>query len=330
MEVLKVYQITDRVIIQSNLTDEQKTNINLIFKKILGVDEKGKSGEIKKFIINKDIENHKLLKVKTILSDNKNDLDIVSKILDSFADELLHAELVNDGDSIRRNKNITQGTLFIKMKSNMIIFLKLDEIVIIDKETFAMSDSYSIDRKYYKAAIYSGDDVDVIDKNNKNVANYWAKRFLKIIPKRDDKQNTKVLADLVKSKDILNKNILDLSYGEEIYNAIQHYINNENIFDVNDLYEYISNRVQNIELSLYDIFNIDKLNLIDSSFHIDKNEINKAYEESLRVNKNISLKFDNIFNAYHRGEVLLEDNKLIIKVHDEYKNKITQLIDKIK
>ncbi|MEL7647305.1 MAG: hypothetical protein AAGU76_04390 [Sedimentibacter sp.] len=326
MELIYIYNITDSVLKQTNINEEQKSNISKIFSKLLGSNELGIPGEVRRFIVNSDKDsNHKLLRIKNDFF-NKDVSEKLTLLLDSFADDLLKAELVESDGTIRRNKRITQGMLLIKMLSEKIIFLKLEEIPSIDKDTFEITDSFGIDRKYYKAAIYCGEEINVIDKN-KNVANYWVDSFLNIKQLRNDAINTCDLVSAIKDKRIFKKDILESELGKDIYKYAQEYIFAETRFDSDDMYNIIMNKIDSDELSKDDIFISSELSKIDSDFIIDKKIVSHSYKKRLQVNDNIILDSKDIYTAVKAQHIVKEGAYLKVRIGSNHESEIAEIFE---
>lgn len=326
MESIHIYNITDVVSKRTNISEEQKRNISNIFNKLLGGDELGIPGEVRRFVVDSlENSNHKLLRIKNDFF-NKDITDELGQLLDSFAEDLLQAELVEVGGEIRRHKRITQGMLFIKMLASKIIFLKLEEIPSIDKNTFEITDSFGIDRKYYKAAIYCGEEVNVIDKN-KTVANYWVDKFLNIKPLRDDTSNTQDLVSVIKDKRLFKREVMESDLGMDIYKCAQDYIFAETRFDSDDMYNMIMNNIECDELLKDDIFVLSELSKIDSDFVIDKKIVGDSYKKRLKVNDNITLDSKNIYTAVKAQHLVKEDTYLKVRIESEYESAIAEIFE---
>lgn len=326
MELIYIYNITDSVSKRTNISEEQEKNISKIFIKLLGNDELGIPGEVRRFIVNSEEDpNHKLLKIKNDFFNNGVTEELI-QFLDSFADDLLEAELVEADGIKRRNKRITQGMLFIKMIPTKIIFLKLEEIPSIDKDTFEITDSFGIDRKYYKAAIYCGEEVNVIDKN-KTVANYWVDKFLDIKQLRNDAINTFDLVSVVKDKSIFKKDIMESELGDDIYKYAQEYIFTETRFDSDDMYSLIMNNIDSDELSKDDIFISSQLSKIDSDFIIDKKIVSNLYKRRLKVNDNIILDSKDIYTAVKAQHIIKEGAYLKVRIGSDCEREISEIFE---
>lgn len=231
MELICVYNISDKVEKRTDITDSYIDNINKIFVNLLGDREEGISGQARRYAIDPDLEMHKLLKLKRDYFNSQRTEELIN-FLDSFASDLLQAELVQgrkDGNK-RRNKRIAQGTLLIKMLENKIILLKLLELDGIDKETFEIIGELGAVRNYYKAAIYSGKEINIVDKNK---SKYWVEKFLNVQPVRDGLADTKVEIDNKKGtnvEDVINfiedskifaEKSIDPKYKEMLLNLLE-------------------------------------------------------------------------------------------------------------
>lgn len=326
MELIYVYNISDKVEKRTDITDEYIENINKIFIKLLGSNEEGISGQVRKYTINTDLMDHKLLKLKKDYFKEEGTEELID-FLDSFASDLLQAELVKDDSIIRRNKSITQGMLLIKKLATKIIFLKLEEIDSINKKTFEITDAFGAERKYYKAAIYSGQGINVIDKNN---ADYWVQKFLNIEPVRDNATNTEDLINLIESNKIFNNKILDSQYKEDVIKSARNYIMKGTTFDIEDMSHAILQDIDDEDLSQDEIFNMDEVAKIDSGFTIDSKTLNDNYKCKLQLNDNIILNSKNIVTAIKAQKIIqISNNSYIqIKIDESYKDKVKDLFNK--
>lgn len=326
MELIHIYNISDVVTKRTTIDEEQRRNIGKVFNKLLGENELGIPGEVRRFVVDsEENKNHKLLTIKNNFF-NKDSTDELVMFLDSFAEDLLNAELVEVSGEKRRHKRITQGMLLIKMLASKIIFLKLEEIPSIDKETFEITDSFGIDRKYYKAAIYSGEEVNVVDKN-KTVANYWVDKFLNIKQLRNDFSNTQDLVSVIKDKRLFKREIIESDLGKVIYKCAQDYIFTESRFDSDDMYNAIMNKIDCDELSKDDIFVLSELNKIDSDFIIDKKIVEDSYKKRLKVNDNITIDSKNIYTAIKAQYLVKEDIYLKVRIESEYLDEIAEMFE---
>jgi len=154
---IKVFDITESLVQEEQLKPIDIENIKKVFNKIFSP------------------QNTDHLKIDCYANENSilSQYQVNRKTfsMHRFAEELRLSELKRDGT---RNKQITEGNLFIKEESNRLILLKLENIEVIDKEkNYEMRTSFSTESNYYKGCIL-GDDlksITIIDIS-KSVAKY--------------------------------------------------------------------------------------------------------------------------------------------------------------
>ena len=157
---IKVFEINDNIR-EESLQEIDRNNIKIIFNKIF------------------QPTNADHLKISCYANDDSiineyhqnNNLDLVL-----MAEKLRVAESKADGT---RNKQITEGYLFVKQEKHQLILLKLENIEVVDKEkNYEIRTSFSTEANYYKGCIFKNnlEDIIIIDKN-KSIAKYWRKDF---------------------------------------------------------------------------------------------------------------------------------------------------------
>ena len=167
---IRVYEINDDVY-EENLKPLDIENINKIFSKIFSPEN------IDHNRIDCTVQDDSILKEYHIEQKTFN--------LMSFAEALKLAELKNDGT---RNRQITEGNLFIKRDDKKLFLLKLENLEVIDKgNNYEMRTSFTTESDYYKGCVFENNlsNVKVIDKN-KSVAKYWREKFLSLGLNRND------------------------------------------------------------------------------------------------------------------------------------------------
>ncbi|MCP7290516.1 hypothetical protein JKU53_00005, partial [Listeria monocytogenes] len=220
---IKVFDINESVY-EEQLEQIDIENINKVFSKIFSP------------------ENTDHLKIdcrindKSILKKYKENQSVFEMIM--FAEELRKAELKGDGT---RNKQITEGNLFIKKESNRLILLKLENIEVIDKEkNYEMRTSFSTESNYYKGCILGNDlnKITIIDKN-KSVAKYWREGFLNLSLNRNEYQNSKELIEMLKEDKLFTETLMSQDNFQEIKDQTENYIFSNDSFDKVNLAELL-------------------------------------------------------------------------------------------
>ncbi len=323
MEKIYVYSIGTSTKKREDIDDQKKENITKVIREILGPSESGKVGEINKYKINLDeFPDHKLARVSSV----QNRQNANEQFWDSFATDLLKAELVTDGKGeFRRNQTILQGILIIKATDQRVIFLKLEETLTwVDKQTFTISEALSIDKKYYKAAIYDGLSINVIDKNA-NIAKFWVSVFLKIEPLRTPTINTSDLMNLFTQKKIFSPDIYEEEDYPKLKTEFQNYINTETEFDLEEFSDLLRGIPGMDQYERMGIYSTELLSTIDNNFVLDKQVIDHALTEVLTPNKYAKVTVSNFPNARKGQNISYEKNRIIIRIDADNEDKIARL-----
>lgn len=324
--MIAVFSIDNDINYRNGIGKEQIENIDKILKSLIGDDLTGKDGE--RYFYHYTDDNHFLEEFKLkYFPITKDDL---KEEYERIALRLLAAERNSNGE---RNKRITKGLLFIRFLNKKLIFLKLEESESINYDTFEITTSYGIDKKYYKAAIFTADrnKVIIIDKNNK-VANYWSERFLNLIKTRDDKKNTKDLVGLLNNKNILNSNLSEQD-SEYYTKALIKYIKTNKTFDLDVFLKSNSLKSNDSSIDKSTIFNMNYFKDIDESFEIDEEERQRLFKINLKTSESTLIKSVDFYTSINSTEIILdEDNKqLIIKISKDFfgeiKSKFSQYRD---
>lgn len=322
--MLKAYSIRDRVI-DKKINESQARNLEIIVTRVLGADEQGKPGEIKLYKTDRNIENHKLhWFAKEIL----NQPPIAQKMeafSDRLAEDLLEAEMNEDQST--RNKNILEGVLIVKISWERLILLKLEDIEAIDPITFEIKSSIGLDRAYLKAAIFSGDEssIRVIDRQ-RQVANFWSSKFLKLVPVRTDVDNTKAIADAINNQQLLNDDTFTAEEKETATLVLAEHLTKESHFDLQEVSDLLKAKFPDKLLELSSLFQANVLQTIDEQFEISIDTINAAFRKKIRLNRYITIVMDNFYMAKDSllfdEKQFLSNNVLEIVVDDSCRDNV--------
>lgn len=242
--------------------------------------------------------------------------------MDKFADELRLAELKGDGT---RNKQITEGNLFIKRESNRLILLKLENIEVIDKEkNYEMRTSFSTESNYYKGCILGNDlkNITIIDKN-KSVAKYWREGFLNLLLNRDEYQNSKELIELLKGDELFTTELKNKSNFQEIKSQTENFIFQQNSFDKVKLANNLCEKKLIEELDLNKIYSAESKKL-DSEFLISKKALKEDYNKTIYLSEETKIYTENYVQLLKRQGIEYQDGKIILSVDDDYINKLPE------
>lgn len=285
-----------------------------------------------------DVENIKKIFDKVFAPDNTEHLKIScfaedSSILieynnslsnfniEKFAEELLKAELKNDGT---RNGQITEGYLFVKKDENgHLKILKLENIEVIDKENhYTMKTSFSTETNYYKGCIFSGDikNITIIDKNP-SIAKYWHQKFLNLSLIRDDYKNSMDLISIMKSDDLFSDEIIEQENYREIKDETQNFIFDNEIFDKVALANKLRSKNLIESKALNEIYSNKSIE-IDSEFSISSKAIKKEYNKTIEISNDTKIYTDNYEKLIKRQGIEYRDGKIILSVNDNFLNKL--------
>lgn len=298
---INVFNIS-KSIYEEKLLPIDKTNINKVFMKIFSS-------------ANTD-------HLKISCSANTNSIlrqfkDAPSKFnMTTFADELRKAELKNDGT---RNRQITEGYLFIKNENNQITLLKLENIEVVDIEKhYEMKNSFSTESNYYKGCIL-GDDLDsitIIDKN-KSIAKYWREAFLDLSLNRNEYQNSKELIELLIEDKLITQSLMNGDNFQQIKEQIEDYIFNSPTFDKLELANRLRGKKLIDEKDLHNIFS-DESKKIDTEFSISNKALKEKYKKTIHLSKDTKIYTDNYIKLFKRQGIEYHDGKIIITIDEEF------------
>lgn len=304
---IKVFEINETVK-EEKLSSVDIKNIQKIFSKIFSP------------------ENTDHLKVEckacpnSILNDYKNHQKKFE--LRKFADKLKKAEQKKDNT---RNRQITEGNLFIKADSNQLILLKLENIEVIDKEkNYEMKTSFSTESNYYKGCIFKKNlkEITIIDKN-KSVAKYWREDFLSLLVIKDGYENSKELIQMLKEDQLFSNEIKNQGNFQEIKRETEDYIFEKDSFDKVSLFcTLTSNELINNE-DLNCVYS-EESKKIDSEFLLSNRAIKEAYKKTISVSPDTKIYTDNYMKLIRRQGIYYKDGRLILPVDKKFIDKLPE------
>lgn len=309
MEIYSVYNIKETVSKRDSLTELQKENIDVILEKFT----KDNIGTT--YIVDKDQEQHR---INHLINNRLKESKIIKGIINDFANDLLSAEEIRDGNEVRRNRTIKSGILIVKYTRDKILFLKIEEVSIIDEEDFSFNYSYSGEKAYFKLAELYLDqednqtrEINIIDANAK-IAKYWSVNFLKLEPLNNDENNTKNFLKYLDKKTLLSDG-LDDTIQADIYKSIIDYLHNKSNFEFTLLTDHINKDIKS-DFKSSDIFKISIVNELDDSFHFDTTLKEQYFKLSVKVNDYVTLKIKDRFHATEGGFIKLSDDKKYFQI----------------
>ncbi len=292
----------NELITEEKLEDIDKKNIDKVFSKIFSPS---------------NYEHQKILcyaNNESILKEFKRS---PSKFdLAQIAQKLAQSELKSDGS---RNKQITEGFLFIKRSSNNLYLLKLENIEVVDIDKhYEMKPSFSTESNYYKGCILESDinNIIIIDKN-RSVAKYWIKEFLNLSLIRDDYLNTKDLISLHRQNKLLSDSIVASETYNEIRKIVDDNVINNEIFDKNELVAQLKSKKLVEQIELVEIFSEDA-KIIDSEFILSPKAIREEYKKTIEISKGTKIFTDNFSKLFERQKIKFENGNIVLKVDTEY------------
>lgn len=317
MAIYKVYDIEDNVNKRPELSEEQINNIEVLIEdktdsldsvSVLYTTENNEEHFIHEFNENHFTENLDEVKID-------NDLDY-------YAERLVQAEKVTDQDgTIRRNKNITPGILFLKYTTEKLILLKLESTEIVDRESFESRPELGTDREYYKIAIIEKNNLDriqIVDRNKK-IAKYWAESFLKLSRIRDSFTNTEDLMKLLDSESILSKDIwLDETSHNRAKRRLEEILYGGYVFNKRDIFQDLAENADigflSEEVTEEELFNQNSINILDDEFTIDKDVVYRYKREKLLVSEEIMIDVKNFEAQLKLRKIKLDEHEGIITI----------------
>jgi len=327
-----VYSIGEVVEPDDSLTQEKKDNLGKIIRDVLGVEETGQPGEIRKYKIEEgNAETHKITYFRHHFLDGKSDESKLSEFMKSLAQDLLNAELVKGKEGeLRRHKRITPGILIIKYSKSKLLLLKLEETNSIDKKTYETRSSFMSDKRYFKAAVITGESIYIID-NSRRVANYWAEKFLKLIQVRDNITNTTKLAKLLTEDKLISSMITDEEERKTTKRILQQLAFEQSYFVADRWLDEINNELpEGVEnyATIQDVFAPDALEQLDDMFQIDKKIISKKLKTILTVAENITIQAINIDLLIRRNEMNYIDGIIRITVPIKNRDEVEKIFNR--
>ncbi|MHC0551491.1 hypothetical protein [Salinicoccus sp. CNSTN-B1] len=326
----RVYDVDDSVTRRQNLNDKQIKNLDNLLKLILENDSNPGQHVLyelpKETQVDTDKEEHFLKVVNDKVFNNSTSDEEINEICTSISQKLHKAELVKTKEGYRRNKNITQGILIIKFFEDKLVLMKLEETESIDKKTFEILNSLSLDKNYYKVCLFKKDDysnIRVIDKN-KVIAKYWATKFLKLERKRDNTTNTLHLIEFYKNDELLSSELnVSPRVRKSLNNQILNFLSTSKEFDTEELFKFFNVNDKDL-LPVHNYLNREIFCKIDTEFEIDKDIIDSGFEEKVKVTNNITITSKNLRHDILAEKIKYRNGELIITIPDEYHNKVNE------
>ncbi len=304
---IKVFDIKDEII-EEKLEEIDVLNIKKVFTKIFSSQNTG------------HLKSSCKANEESILNEynaGKKEFNLFK-----FAEHLKEAESKGDGS---RNKQITEGYLFIRKEEEKLSLLKLENIEVVDKEkNYEMKTSFSTESNYYKGCIVQSDlnDITVVDRN-KSIAKYWRERFLELSLNRDEYQNSIELIDLFKKNNLYSDVVRDSENYQNIHEETESYIFQSNIFDKVDLANRMRSKSLISELELNEIYS-DSSKALDAEFGISQKAIKENYKKTINISKDTKIYTDNYAKLFKRQGIEYRDGKIILSVENEYINEIPE------
>jgi len=318
--MIKAYSI-GKSVVDHNVDKKQTENLEIIIRRVLGQDELGRPGEVKLYKVDKNISNHKFSRYAEDFLHHELNEARASVFCDQLADNLLKAELTEDQST--RNKNILAGILIIKISSESLILIKLEDVEVIDPITFEIKSTIGLERAYLKAAIFTGDEssVRVIDRQ-RQVANFWSSKFLQLIPVRTDLDNTQIIADAINNHQVLNEETFSSEEIDTATSILAEYVTKGSHFDLKDATELLQEKFPDKKPEMSSLFQSDFLQSIDEQFEISSKAINIAFRKKIKVNEVTTIDISNFYHAKKGQFIEIEEiqktRMLKIKVQDDY------------
>lgn len=316
--VIKVFDISTEV--KSNsIDDNQEKNILKIF------DELSKETHlITNCFLDLDSENYKDSPLYYFNeTDNKVDFDYKK-----IADDLLKAECKADNT---RNNTIREGLLFIKANDSSITIMKLEKLIVIDKDTYEFKSELGKEKDYFKVCTFNGkyDNIKIIDKN-RTAAKYWYKKFLGLTRKRTSEDNTSDLINLITEDSFYKQEIIEKENYNEVKRFTEYYLFDNKKFDKSNLFNEL-NSSGLIELKKEDeLFSIDS-EFIDSDFDICDKILDRKYERIIETSDEITITTKNYLESIRDNQLIFDEKnkKIIILIDDEYLNQVKEKLEDV-
>lgn len=299
---IRVFEIND-VIREENLGTMDIENITKIFNKIF------------------EPKNADHLKIGCFANHNsiikRYNNEPLTFDLKKFADELASAEKKQDGT---RNKQITEGYLFIKQEKSQISLLKLENIEVIDKEkNYEIKKSFSTESNYYKGCIFNvgnNKNITIIDKN-KSIAKYWREDFLNLSLIREEFKNSLDLITLLKNDSLFSEKIKNQDNFEAVKSFTEDFIFENNFFDKINLGNKLRAEKFISHTDLNDIYS-EKSKLLDTEFNISKKALKQEYKKTIQISKETKIYTDNYSKLFKRDGIKFENGNIILSVNNDF------------
>lgn len=314
--IVRVFDISDKVTV-NDIDDSKKQNILKIFSELTK-----ETHLITNCYLDTESTNHKSSPIYYFHTFSDKENFNYQKI----ADDLLKAECKSDGT---RNSTIRQGLLFIKADQSMITIMKLENLEVIDKETYEIKSELGKEKDYFKVCRFEGnyDDIKIIDKN-RTAAKYWYQTFLGLTRKRTSEDNTQDVIDLISNDELFVEEIVNKGNYDEIRRFTEFYLFDNKKFDKSDLFNEL-NSSGLLELKKEDELFSDKSNKIDSDFDIYEKAINRKYQRKIQTSREITIETKNYLNSIRDNELIFNEKDKTIKIviDEEYLESVKEKLE---
>jgi len=186
------------------------------------------------------------------------------------------------------------------------------------------------DRRYYKAAVITNENINIIDKNRK-VANYWVDDFLDLIRLKDDSTNTANFVTHLQNDSLINSEITDTILREKINTIIQHKAMSESRFEPSDWLDEINNELRDDNVaynSVEELFSQNIFETLDESFELQKKIVQKAFHIKIDISSTISIESSDIQYAILKQDIVYENGFVRILVPNDRRQEILNLFER--
>jgi hypothetical protein len=228
--------------------------------------------------------------------------EIASKI---NSQRLLNVEISTQETMNKLGVTLQKGSLFqtvinVDDEIKMIIIGKADHNEFLDADDMEIHNGLPWKKKIFKSFMamtdYEGNVLKVfVSDTSSAITKYWWSDFLELTEVRTDSHNTKKFLEIVDRK-VFNPMKKEFPADHTILrNSLIGYFRSNDSFDLDDLHDSIFDNY----VSTNDKLDLDKISKkikeipdkynIDSSFDIDKKEINKRSVNSITLNEGIEL-----------------------------------------
>ena len=332
MTLYRVYDIENNANKRTELSEEQINNIEILIE-----DKTDSLDSVSVLYTTENDEEHFIQKFNDNHFTENLDEDKIENDLDYYTERLVQAEKVEDQNgTIRRNKNITAGILFLKYTTEKLILLKLESTEIVDRESFESRPELGTDREYYKIAIIEKDSLDrihIVDRNKK-IAKYWAESFLNLSRIRDSFTNTEDLINFLDIESILSKDIWqDETSHNRAKRRLEEILFDSYVFNKSDIFQDLVSHEEigfsSEEITEEEVFNQNSINVLDDEFRINKDVVYRYRREKLYLSEEIVIDVKNFGAQKKSRRIKLDDNEGTITIAID-PNKLNDIKEKFK